>query len=95
MQIQISYINFRRVTTVDTCSDFWGNVHRRTDAPSQIARIGGSRHPFLTSELTTCRQSEVSYFDIVNAIRTNADENILWLEIPMYDVQAVNMDQTL
>lgn len=43
----------------------------------------------VSSYETLAGQSKVSYFDIIDAIRTNADEYIVWLEITVDNVQAV------
>lgn len=37
---------------------------------------------------TLAGQSKVSYFDIVDAVRANTDEYIVWLEITVHNVQA-------
>lgn len=34
-------------------------------------------------------QAKVSYFDIIDAIRANAYKNVVWLEITMDNIQAV------
>lgn len=43
---------------------------------------------------TLAGQSEVPYFDVVDAIWANADEYIVWLEITVDNVQAVERTES-
>jgi hypothetical protein len=40
-------------------------------------------------------QPKVSDLDILNAVWTCADEDVLGLEVPMHDIEAMDVDQTL
>jgi hypothetical protein len=91
---RVTYIHFGSVRATASGPDFGGNINSSADAPGHVAGIcAGSG--LVGDQLTAGRQSEVSNFYIFDSIRTSTDEDVLRLEIPVNDVEAVDVSEAL
>jgi hypothetical protein len=72
-------------------SDFWSRVIGCAYTPSHIVRLIAVNRSSIHRKLATCCQAKITNLDIVNAIRTARNKDVLRLEVTMNNAQRMNV----
>lgn len=85
-----TYIDLGGIGAASSGSHFGGDVDGRANASGQITRVHVGSVP-VRYRLTAGGEAEITNLDILDAVDAGADEDVFGFEIPMDDIQPMDV----